>query len=116
MPGHPVTGPRSRSFSAGVFTFLALFLLVVLALLAADVAYVNLDSVREVFRWPELRSAVWLSLDAVEAIPTAYEHEKSVRVSVIRLSCNEKGRLVEKFLDFRRSDGKMIFAEFGYVK
>lgn len=49
-------------FSAGVFFFLVLFLLLVLALLAADVAYVNLDAVKEVLTSREIRSAVVLSL------------------------------------------------------
>jgi molybdate transport system permease protein len=62
MPGQPVSGWRSRLFSAGVFAFLVLFLLLVLALLAADVAYVNLDAVKEVLRSKEIRSAVVLSL------------------------------------------------------
>jgi len=49
-------------FSAGIFAFLALFLLMVLALLAADVAYINLDAVKEVLRSREIRAAVVLSL------------------------------------------------------
>ncbi|NQT82652.1 ABC transporter permease [bacterium] len=62
MPSHPISGPRSRLFSAGIFAFLALFLLMVLALLAADVAYINLDAVKEVLRSREIRAAVVLSL------------------------------------------------------
>jgi len=116
MPSHPVSGRRSRLFSAGVFTFLALFLLLVLALLAADVAYINLDAVKEVLRSREIRSAVVLSLGSMDIILTAYEHEKMVRVWVIGLKYTEKRQLVEKFLDLCRSDGKMIFVEFGYVK
>ncbi len=49
-------------FSAAVFVFLALFLVLVLALLAADVGYINLDAVREVFHSREIRAALVLSL------------------------------------------------------
>jgi len=52
----------------------------------------------------------------MEIIPTAYEHEKMVRVWAIGQSYSEKTRLVEKFLDFCRSEGKKVFKEFGYVK
>ncbi len=62
MPDRPVSGPRSRWFSAGIFAFLAVFLLLVFALLVADVTYINLDAVREVLDSREIRSAVVLSL------------------------------------------------------
>jgi molybdate transport system permease protein len=62
MPDQPVSGLRSRLFSAGVFLFVGLFLLLVVSLLAADVAYVNPDAVREVLRSPEIRAALVLSL------------------------------------------------------
>jgi len=55
-------------------------------------------------------------LDAIEIVPTSYEYDKVIGVWVIGLKYSEKRQLVEKFLDFCRSDGKMIFAEFGYVK
>jgi molybdate transport system permease protein len=62
MPGHPVSGHRSRLFSAGVFAFLALFLLLVVALLVADVGYINWDAVKEVIASRPIRAAVVLSL------------------------------------------------------
>jgi molybdate transport system substrate-binding protein len=55
-------------------------------------------------------------LDAIEIVPTPYEYEEVIGVWVMGLKYTEKRRLVEKFLDFCRSDGKMVFAEFGYVK
>ena len=116
MPDHSVSGARSRLFPAGVFAFLGLLLLLMLALLAADIAYVNLDAVWEVPCWPEIRSAVSLSLNAVEIILTAYEYETTGRVSVIPLSFSHKRRLAEKFPDFCPSSGKTIFEEVGYVK
>lgn len=55
-------------------------------------------------------------LDAIEIVPTPYKYDKVIRVWVMGLSYSKKKQLVEKFLDFCRHDGKMIFAEFGYVK
>ncbi len=55
-------------------------------------------------------------LDAIEIVPTPYEYDKVVRVWAMGLSYSRKKQLVEKFLEFCRDDGKMIFAEFGYVK
>ncbi len=55
-------------------------------------------------------------LDAIEIVPTPYEYDKVIRVWVMGLSYSKKKQLVERFLDFCRSDGKMVFAEFGYVK
>ena len=87
----------------------------VLALVAADIGYINLDAVREMLRLREIRSAGVLSQGAMQIIPTAYEHEKMACLSPVGLKYSEKRQLVEKFLDFCRSDGKMVFAEFGYV-
>jgi len=55
-------------------------------------------------------------LDALEIVPTPYEYDKVIRVWVMGLSYSKKKKLVNRFLDFCRSDGKRIFAEFGYVK
>jgi molybdate transport system permease protein len=62
MSVHPVTGVRSRLFTASIFLFLVLFVLLVLALIAADIGYVDLASVKEVLRSREIRSAAVLSL------------------------------------------------------
>jgi len=62
MSVHPVTGFRSRLFTASIFLFLVLFLLLVVALIAADIGYVDLASVKEVLRSREIRSAAVLSL------------------------------------------------------
>jgi len=55
-------------------------------------------------------------LDAIEIVPTPYEYEEVIRVWVMGLSYSGNRQLVEKFLDFCRSDGRAIFEEFGYVK
>lgn len=81
MAVQPVTGFRSRLFAAGVFLFLILFVLLVAALIAADIGYVDLSSVQEVLRSREIRSAALLSLwtssvttiiAMVFAVPTGY--------------------------------------------
>jgi len=55
-------------------------------------------------------------LDAVEIVPTPYEYDDIIKVWVMGLSYTKNKQLVEKFLDFCRTHGKVIFAEFGYVK
>jgi len=49
-------------FSVGVFAFLVVFLVMVLALVIADVSYSNVGALREVLRSREIRAAVVLSL------------------------------------------------------
>jgi len=58
----PVTGFQGRIFAAAVLSVVALFVAVVLVLIAADVSYLNLEAVKETLRSPEIRSALWLSL------------------------------------------------------
>ena len=52
----------SRVFAASMLTFVALFVIGWLALIAADVGYTNRQAVAEVIRAPEIRAALWLSL------------------------------------------------------
>lgn len=77
----PVTGPSGTAFSLAVFSFVALFVFSVLALLIADLLYINTSAVAEVLRSPEIRAATWLSLWSssittvvalVFAVPIAY--------------------------------------------
>ena len=49
-------------FSAGIFLFVALFILMVISLVVADISYVNKDALREVLLSREIRSAAVLSL------------------------------------------------------
>ncbi len=58
----PVTGLRSKLFAAAVLAVVALFVLAILALIVADVFYIDLDSAAEVLRSREIRAAIWLSL------------------------------------------------------
>ena len=58
----PVGGPGSRLFAASMLSFVALFVLGWLALIAADAGYTNREALAEVIHAPEIRAAVWLSL------------------------------------------------------
>jgi molybdate transport system permease protein len=58
----PVGGPESRLFAGILLGFVALFVAGLLALIAADVAYVRLDALREVLISREIRAALWLTL------------------------------------------------------
>ena len=55
-------------------------------------------------------------LDAIEMVPTPYEYDEEIRVTVIGLSYSKKRELVEKFLTVAEARGEVIFREFGYVK
>ncbi len=61
-PAAPVTGLHGRLFAASMLAFVALFVIGLLAIFAADVAYVDAESFREVLRSPRILAAVWLSL------------------------------------------------------
>ena len=55
-------------------------------------------------------------LDALEIVPTPYEYDEEVRVTVIGLSYSKRQAEVERFLKASEERGETIFAEFGYVK
>ncbi len=55
-------------------------------------------------------------LDAIEIVPTPYEYDEEIRVWVMGLKYSEKENALAKFLAFCSSEGKKVFAEFGYVK
>ena len=54
--------------------------------------------------------------DAIEVVPTPYEYDEEITVSVMGLSYTKNPELVNKFLDFVAAHGKDTFTEFGYVK
>lgn len=62
MPANTVAGFRSRVFFAGTFFFVVVFLVMVVSLIVADVAYINTGAVKEVLLSREIRSAALLSL------------------------------------------------------
>lgn len=58
----PVTGLHGRLFAASMLAFVGLFVVGLLAVLAADVSYAGWRPLGEVLRSPEIRAAMWLSL------------------------------------------------------
>ena len=61
-PSNPVTGLGSRLFAASMLLFVALFVVVWLALLSADISYTTWGAVREALFSEPIRAAMWLSL------------------------------------------------------
>lgn len=55
-------------------------------------------------------------VDSIDIVPTPYEYDEDIRVTVIGLSYSGKRAEVEEFLKFAESHGEAIFREFGYVK
>jgi molybdate transport system substrate-binding protein len=54
--------------------------------------------------------------DALEVIPTPYEYDETIRVWVMGLNYTKNEELVKQFLEFAKTEGPPIFAEYGYVK
>lgn len=52
----------------------------------------------------------------LEIVPTPYEYDTEIRVHVIGLSYSKQPKLVEKFVEFARTEGVAIFAGHGYTK
>jgi len=58
----PVTGLHGVLFAASMFVFVALFVIGLLAVFAADVNYAGLGALAELLRSPQIRAAIWLSI------------------------------------------------------
>lgn len=58
----PVTGRPGRLFAASMLAFVALFVAGLLAIIMADVGYIDAESFSSVVLSPRVRAAVWLSL------------------------------------------------------
>ncbi|MFQ5810219.1 MAG: substrate-binding domain-containing protein [Armatimonadota bacterium] len=54
--------------------------------------------------------------DSIEVVPTPYEYDETIRVWVMGLSYTENEALVRQFLEFVKTEGPPIFAEYGYTK
>jgi len=54
--------------------------------------------------------------DSVEAVPTPYEYENTIRVWVIGLNYAEHQARVKRLLSFAKKEGTDIFAKYGYAK
>ncbi len=54
--------------------------------------------------------------DSVEVVRTPYEYDEEVRVHIIGLSYSKEPESLKQFIEFTRTRGPEIFAEYGYVK
>jgi molybdate transport system substrate-binding protein len=54
--------------------------------------------------------------DSLEVVRTPYEYDEERRVHIIGLNYSKKPELLKQFIEFARTRGPEIFAEYGYVK
>jgi molybdate transport system substrate-binding protein len=54
--------------------------------------------------------------DSLEVVKTPYEYDEEIRVHIIGLSYTKKPEALRQFINFARTKGPEIFAEYGYVK
>jgi molybdate transport system substrate-binding protein len=54
--------------------------------------------------------------ESLEVVKTPYEYDEENRVHIIGLSYSEEPELLKQFIEFARTKGPGIFAEYGYVK
>jgi len=54
--------------------------------------------------------------DSVDVVATPYEYDAEIRVHLIGLRYSKHPELVERFVQFARTNGQRIFARYGYTK
>lgn len=54
--------------------------------------------------------------DSLEVVKTPYEYDEEIRVHIIGLSYTKEPEALRQFINFARTKGPEIFAEYGYVK
>ncbi len=54
--------------------------------------------------------------DSLDVVRTPYEYDEEVRVHIIGLNYSEQPQSLKQFIEFTRTRGPEIFAEYGYVK
>ncbi len=54
--------------------------------------------------------------DSLEVVKTPHEYDEEIRVHIIGLSYSKEPELLKQFIEFARTRGPEIFAEYGYVK
>jgi len=54
--------------------------------------------------------------DSVDVVATPYEYDSEIAVQVIGLNYSQYAEEVKELVDFAKTRGKEIFAEYGYVK
>jgi len=54
--------------------------------------------------------------DSLEVVKTPYEYDEEIRVHIIGLSYSKEPETLRQFINFARTKGPEIFAEYGYIK
>ncbi|NQT02926.1 MAG: substrate-binding domain-containing protein [Planctomycetes bacterium] len=54
--------------------------------------------------------------DSLDVVKTPYEYDEEIRVHIIGLSYSKEPEALRQFINFARTKGPEIFAEYGYVK
>jgi ABC-type molybdate transport system substrate-binding protein len=54
--------------------------------------------------------------DSLDVVKTPYEYDEEIRVHIIGLSYTKEPEALRQFINFARTKGPDIFAEYGYVK
>jgi molybdate transport system substrate-binding protein len=54
--------------------------------------------------------------DSLDIVKTPYEYDEEIRVHIIGLSYTKEPEALRQFINFARTKGPEIFAEYGYVK
>lgn len=54
--------------------------------------------------------------DSVDVVKTPYEYDQEIRVHVMSLSYSKQTEALKQFMEFAKTKGPEVFAEFGYVK
>lgn len=54
--------------------------------------------------------------DSLEVVKTPYEYDQEIRVHVMSLSYSKQTEALRQFVEFAKTRGPQVFAEFGYVK
>lgn len=75
--------------------------------------FLKTQTVDAVIMWNGVAHTFRNSLDVVK---TPYEYDEEIRVHIIGLSYSNEPELLRQFINFARTKGPDIFAEYGYVK
>jgi molybdate transport system substrate-binding protein len=75
--------------------------------------FLKTQTVDAVIMWNGVAHTFRNSLDVVK---TPYEYDEEIRVHIIGLSYTKEPEALKQFINFARTKGPEIFAEYGYVK
>lgn len=54
--------------------------------------------------------------ESPEVVKTPYEYDEEIRVHIIGLSCTKEPESLRQLINFARTKGPDMFAEYGYAK